>query len=230
MDDLERFFRRLVENLAILDPARLHRPVALGDVFREVIPYRANRRALELVTSDEYDLLLLRLASGESGLVRTEPEEVRLRLAQELQAASPDLQLVYQFEDARLVLRREALARALGPGPERAYAPAELLDEEARYAPPVPESEPAPEVVTPLQPEAPAPTVPAPTAAAPGAAVPGTDGRCGYCGGGLPADRTVNFCPHCGQSQFVNRCPECRSDLEAGWRYCVICGYPVGDR
>jgi predicted amidophosphoribosyltransferase len=52
---------------------------------------------------------------------------------------------------------------------------------------------------------------------------------CIYCGGSLPTNRTVNFCPHCGQSQTQILCPECRSEVEPGWRHCVNCGAPVGE-
>jgi predicted amidophosphoribosyltransferase len=52
---------------------------------------------------------------------------------------------------------------------------------------------------------------------------------CLYCGGSLPTGRTVNFCPHCGQSQTQILCPECRSEVEPGWRHCVNCGAAVGE-
>ena len=53
--------------------------------------------------------------------------------------------------------------------------------------------------------------------------------RCSFCGGRLPAGRTVNFCPHCGQNQSFTRCPECQSELELGWRHCISCGHSVGE-
>ena len=52
---------------------------------------------------------------------------------------------------------------------------------------------------------------------------------CLYCGGSLPVHRPVNFCPHCGQSQTQILCPECRSEIEPGWRHCVNCGAAVGE-
>ena len=64
MSDLERFFRRLVTNLANSDPARLHRPLPLPEVYQTIMPYRTNRRALGLDTSEDYELVLLRLAAG----------------------------------------------------------------------------------------------------------------------------------------------------------------------
>ena len=113
MTDLERFFRRLVGNLAGTDPARLHRPLPLADVEQDILPYRANRRALELDSSEDYEMVLLRLCAGEGGFVRTEPEEARISFARELQSPNPDLGILRLFENVVLTLRSEPLARAL---------------------------------------------------------------------------------------------------------------------
>ena len=48
-------------------------------------------------------------------------------------------------------------------------------------------------------------------------------------GGRLPTGRAVNFCPHCGQNQTLTLCPECRSEVEPGWRHCVNCGRAVAE-
>ena len=60
MTDLERLFRRLVDNLIAIDPARLHRPIALSDLLNSVIPYRTTRRALNIDSAEDYDTLILR--------------------------------------------------------------------------------------------------------------------------------------------------------------------------
>jgi hypothetical protein len=52
--------------------------------------------------------------------------------------------------------------------------------------------------------------------------------RCELCERPLPARRVAKFCPHCGASQGVSRCPACRSAIEAGWRHCVDCGVALG--
>lgn len=123
MTDLERFFRRLVGTLASTDPARLHRPLALSDVEHDILPYRANRRALALESSEDYEMILLRLCAGEGDLVHAEPEEARARFAREAGASNPDLSVLRAFDNVWLTLRSEPLARALGPGPEADYAP-----------------------------------------------------------------------------------------------------------
>ena len=70
MTDLERLFRRLVDNLIAIDPARLHRSMPLSDLYESVIPYRTNRRSLSIDTAEDYDFLLLRLCAGEGGFLR----------------------------------------------------------------------------------------------------------------------------------------------------------------
>jgi predicted RNA-binding Zn-ribbon protein involved in translation (DUF1610 family) len=203
--DLERFFRRLVGNLASTDPARLHRPIPLDDVRQTIVPYRANRRALGLESSEDYELVLLRLCAGEGGFVRTEPEEVRARFADELRGANPDLEVLGAAENVLLTLRSDQLARALGPEPAAAYAPP--------APPPVSDVPDFPELDD----------VPEPEAASEELVPP----HCLYCGGALPANRAVNFCPHCGQSQTVALCHHCHGELEPGWRHCVNCGAAV---
>jgi predicted RNA-binding Zn-ribbon protein involved in translation (DUF1610 family) len=208
--DLERFFRRLVGNLASTDPARLHRPIPLDDVRQTIVPYRANRRALGLESSEDYELVLLRLCAGEGGFVRTEPEEARARFAEELRGNNPDLEVLGAAEDELLTLRSEPLARALGPDPEVSYAPpaTQAVPHVPSDGPDFPELDDLPEAD------------PAPDESLPP--------HCLYCGGALPSNRAVNFCPHCGQSQTVALCTHCHGELEPGWRHCVNCGTAVG--
>ena len=51
--------------------------------------------------------------------------------------------------------------------------------------------------------------------------------HCRYCSGSLPAGRTMNYCPHCGQNLQVLNCPACGAEVEAGWKFCVSCGKAV---
>jgi hypothetical protein len=51
--------------------------------------------------------------------------------------------------------------------------------------------------------------------------------RCRYCGGDLPTDRPLHFCPHCGQNLQMLNCPACGAEVEAGWKFCVACGKAV---
>jgi len=217
--DLERFFRQLVANLAESDPSRLHRSIPLEDVQRDVLPYRSNRRALELESSEDYEMVLLRLCAGEGGFVRTDPEEARARFAEEARSTNPYLRVLGRFENLLVSLRSEPLARALGPDPypEEPYPPPPMAP------PPIPGLDlPALDSVDELEEL---------DALEPGEeSVAPAETHCLYCGGALPGDRPIRFCPHCGQRQSPPECPQCHSEVDPGWRHCVNCGAALADR
>ncbi|MGE5926100.1 MAG: zinc ribbon domain-containing protein [Gemmatimonadota bacterium] len=237
MSDLRRLFSLIVHNIAAVDASRLYSPVTLGELMQRIAPYRSSRRHLDVVTSEEYELLILRLAAGEEGLARLEPPETLARFRRELGGVHPDLHILVFDEAATLTLSREAVTAVLGGTGERGFAP--------------PGASPAP--VAAATPDAP---TPAPTAAprdrsGPGAQrePPGDEhppieeveileweapgdvhaDRCGFCGGSLPVGRTVNFCPHCGQSLRALHCPQCNEEVELGWRHCVSCGAALAE-
>ena len=220
MEDLSRFFRQMVRNLAATDPARLRQPLPLGDIRRTILPYRANRRALRLETSEDYELVLIRLCAGEGGFARIEPDDVYAEFAAEALSSNPDLTIVHRHENATVILNEEQLARALDPAQELAFAP----PSDQRFAPPAPkELAPAP---TPAQ-SAPKPApAPAREVSKPQSR-PVPPANCRACGGKLPAGRSVKFCPHCGENQALTHCPECQTELEPAWRHCVACGAAV---
>ena len=219
MTELERFFRRLVANLAGSDPARLHRPIPLEDILESIVPYRSNRRALLLESSEDYELVVLRLCAGEGGLVRTEPEEVRARFAEEAASTNPDLHVLHKFEHVLVSIRAEPLTRALGsePDPDLPYAPP--LATQLLAGLDLPALDPLNDL-DPIEPDASGAPDEAPAADPP---------HCLYCGDALPGDRPVRFCPHCGRRQIPAECPRCHSDVEPGWRHCVSCGTALAD-
>ena len=211
MEDLSRFFRQMVRNLAATDPARLRRPLPLGEIRETILPYRANRRALRLETSEDYELVLIRLCAGEGGFARTEPDDVHAEFAAEALSSNPDLTIVHRHEDAVAILNQEHVARALDPAQDLAFAPSDQ-----RFAPPATRDRaPAPD------PPVPARDVGKPQSGPPPPAI------CRACSGKLPPGRSVKFCPHCGESQALTHCPECQTELEPAWRHCVACGAAV---
>ena len=236
MQDIERLFRHLTRTLQAVDPARLQQPLTVGELVTRFVPYRTSRRALGVESSEDYELLLLRFASGEGGFANTEPDPVRIRFASEARSPNPDLSVLREFRDAVFVLQPIPLARVLsGQSEDDAYAPpprpapmppqellqaVEQMDAESDVIEPLPfdavRTVPAAAVrmeeleVSPVPEAAPAPVA---------AAV-----RCSFCGGSLPAGRSVHFCPHCGQSQLQGQCPRCKAEVEYGWRHCVSCG------
>jgi hypothetical protein len=143
MTDLERLFRRLVANVAAADPARLHRPMRVDDILETHLPYRSNRRALEVDSSEDYELLVLRLVAGEAGLAQPRDPAAAQAFRAELASSNPDLDVLRRHAEAELALAGDALAFALGPGPEeRAYGPPEAFAPRAAG----PDDEPEPPV------------------------------------------------------------------------------------
>lgn len=215
MTDLERFFRQIARNLAATDPARLHRPLPLTDLRDSIVPYRANRRALQLESSEDYELVLLRLCAGEAGFARIEPDDVRAEFEAEARSSNPDLGIVHRHEKAVVSLDPKLLALALNHEPGLAFAPPDPsvplpVRQAATTLPELPSLEPLSAEAEPA-----------------GAADPELP-HCGLCGRILPKGRVVNFCPHCGGSQVHTRCPACQSETEPGWRHCVSCGLAIG--
>jgi hypothetical protein len=218
--DLERFFRRIVSNVAAIDARRLNEPLPLAEIPVSIVPYRTNRRALQIDTSEEYEMVLLRLCAGEGGYVRTDPEEARLKFEEEVRSPNPDLEVIRRFEDVTVILRPDRVDRALRhkaedfdqasvPQTPMAAPSAPIFDETEEFVDEVVaedeviENEIVEEEIV--------------------------GSQCVYCGAALP-DRPVKFCPHCGQSQVAMVCPECHSDVEPGWRHCVNCGVALRGR
>jgi predicted RNA-binding Zn-ribbon protein involved in translation (DUF1610 family) len=204
-----------VRNLAETDPARLRRPLPVVDIRDSILPYRANRRALQLESSEDYELVLMQLCAGEGGFARTQPPDVRALFAAEVSSANPDLGLLALHENAVVTLEAKPVADALNPKPELAFAPPSHL----------------PDL---LVDESPVSTFSDPgslediNAAVPSRADPGAL-HCSACGEVLPSHRIVNFCPQCGGSQIRTGCPSCGSEVETGWRHCITCGASVND-
>jgi predicted RNA-binding Zn-ribbon protein involved in translation (DUF1610 family) len=208
LTDLERFFRQLVRNLAASDPARLRRPLPLADIRDSIVPYRANRRALQLESSEDYELVLMQLCAGEEGYAITEPEDVQERFGVEVRSANPDLGLLQLHEDAVVSLRAAPVAEALNPAPDLAFAPPgtvptfEVHHSEGFEVEPLLDDSLPDDIGT----------------------------HCLQCAGVLPPNRVVNFCPNCGADQARARCPSCHANVEAGWRHCISCGATLSPR
>ena len=228
-DALDRLFRCLVANLQALDPAALHRPVPVVDIYERLVPYRTHRLAIGVDTGEDYDLTVLRLLAGEGDYATTFPEEVRAALAQELESNNPDIGLFRQFHDATMLLAPEQVAVALGmpeEGPTTAgdLAPEESVAERAVEEAPADDGvEPAGEALPFMLEEAADEARPL---AQPREVAP-VSAPCPYCGDELPVGRAVLFCPHCGQNVGVVHCPTCGTELDVGWLFCITCGQKV---
>lgn len=235
MSDVERLFRHLVIALHTADPALVREPVVLHDLLTRLVPYRSARRALGVESSEDFELLVLRLAGGEGGFVETEPDPVQVRFAEEAVSVNPNLDVLREFRDARMRLTADAVAWILaGHSSDEAFAPPEAAPAPApppRPAPPPPVTPPpAVPTVPPPPPPVPSPAPPAPSRPAPPprpeppAPPVVRTAQCDACGARLPTGRVVNFCPQCGGAQLPVACPHCRAEAALEWRFCIACG------
>ena len=203
MTDLDRLFRQLISNLSAMDPSRLREPLALREIRDTIVPYRANRRALQLESSEDYELALMNLCAGKGGYARTDPESIRAAFAEEIESPNPDLTLLQQHEHVTLALDPAAVARIVSPpDPHQGFVPPEPM--EVRPEPP-PKPKPSVQDASRQSPQ-----------------------QCARCRGALPEGRSANFCPHCGFDLRRGYCPQCNTELEPEWRHCVSCGVALG--
>jgi hypothetical protein len=242
MDELDRMYRRLVQNVRTGFPDLLGRPFEVAELYTTLIPYRHNRRELELDTNQDYEHALLRLLSGERGYLIGDPQ-MQADLRAELESPNADLTKFRAYATTMV---------SIAPDSARSAEPPALRRPGSGGSAAIPASAPAPVA----QAMAERPTLgapdqtasrqqPAARAGAPGAAAPATaapaaapqptvstigqrsivaSGSCRYCGGALPEGRNITYCPHCGQNLTVVNCPACGTELDVGWKFCTTCG------
>lgn len=230
MNALDRFVRYLVEVLQARAPGSVCHPMAIDDLRRTVLPYRVHRNALALESVEDYETLVLRMASEEGDYVRTFPPEAAERFRAEAASPHPDLELLDELGEATVAVWEAALPRILALEDEAIppEAPAELP---MVYEPDEHPAEPPNPLPAPAE-EPPGGRRSVPAAVEPGASPPeqatARRARCLFCAAPLPAGRSVIFCPFCGQQLAATRCPGCETELEPGWRHCITCGHPIG--
>lgn len=237
MPELLRFARRLAEQLGA-SAGGIHQTVSLDQVRGSILPYRVHRKALQFDSVEDYEMVLLRLASEERDFVKTLPAAAAERCRAELRQPNPDLGLLDELAGASLQIGAPALARIMGEevgveaaAPARAY---ELAGEnEAPLSPPPPSFRPAPPPPrVEVAPPAPKPTPKAPPPAEPVAPV-------------KPAPRPVPAAemprpkpapkpvpqpeiPMASSSEPATQCRACKKPIPAG-RVVVFCPW-CGDR
>ncbi len=217
MDDLDRLFRHLVSLLADQEPARLHAPFEVAELYQQILPYRQHRAALGLDTSQDYEMAVLRLLAGDRGYATVEPSEVQQALRQEAEAVNPDTGAFREYAAARVRLSAAAVRTALeargayAPVPTTPSPPTAASQRQPPAAPPPPHGMPADQLRL---------VESTPRAAA--------AESCPYCGQELPGDRVVFYCPFCGGNVKGVECPKCGTGLEIGWSFCITCGHKVG--
>jgi hypothetical protein len=164
------------------------------------------RRELSIATNEDYELLLMRLLSGEGGFIFAD-ESLQDDLRREVASSNPDLSALRTYGAARITLARAFVARVLGVTAEQLPPPAPAREAKPAVSPVIAAGDP--------------------TATPPPARVVQPD-ACQFCGHTLPTGRAVQFCPQCGLNVSTRRCPGCSGEIQPGWRFCVTCGRAIG--
>lgn len=216
MDDLDRLFRRLVQNIRNGYPEYLTHPFEVSELYQNLIPYRHNRREMGIETNEDYEIALCRLLSGERGYLAVD-DGLAAAVRAELATPNPNTAVFREFAASRIAVT----AAAQRQGDELAETTP------AAGVPPVTNTPPG--VSQPARAawgtrSSSATTMRADPSTQAVAAAAGGEGACRYCGGSLPEGRRISFCPHCGQNLTIQRCPACGTELELNWKFCVTCG------
>ncbi|HEY7876942.1 MAG TPA: zinc ribbon domain-containing protein [Gemmatimonadaceae bacterium] len=220
MDDLDRLFRRLVQNIRNGYPEYLTHPFEVSELYQNLIPYRHNRREMAIETNEDYEIALCRLLSGERGYLAVD-DALAAAIRAELATPNPNTTIFREFAASRIAMTAAAQRRG---------------NELAGEATPVAGTTPVNPTVVPSpasahqswRPHASssgmAATAEADVVATAHAMTAAGEGSCRYCGGALPEGRRIAFCPHCGQNLTIQRCPACGTELEISWKFCITCG------
>jgi len=223
MDDLDRLFRRLVENIRNGYPAYLSHHFEVSELYQNLIPYRHNRRETGIETNQDYEVALCRLLTGERGYLAVD-DAMAGAIRAELATPNPNTAIFREFAASRIALLAGAQQRADEMMVDLDAAPKGVSSGAASRASPSPAA-PRPSWAGRGSSTGVATTIQAAASAASSTSTSSRgDSSCRYCGGNLPDGRSVAFCPHCGQNLTIQRCPACGTELEISWKFCITCG------
>jgi len=111
-DELERLYEALVRRVRDVRPENLSRPFEVADILRTFVPYRTTRVHVGVETAEDYEVLVLRLLSGERGLVFTD-DAMQDDLKRELDSGNPDLRALHAYGTAKITLAQHAMRQVL---------------------------------------------------------------------------------------------------------------------
>lgn len=114
----ERMARLLARRLEEGERTGAEAEVSVGDLLERYVPYRAARRALELTTKSEYDLLVLEFLADRRLTVLDDPE-VAEAAARELDTPEPGLGPLEEHADAALRLDLASISGGYSGGGSR---------------------------------------------------------------------------------------------------------------
>ncbi|HWL39894.1 MAG TPA: zinc ribbon domain-containing protein [Gemmatimonadaceae bacterium] len=205
MDDLDRLFRRLVQNIRNGHAEYLSVPFTVAELHDTLVPYRHYRRDLGIETNQDYEAAVTRLISGERGYIRAD-EAMQQRLKKELGSAHADPGLFREYASARISLVPDAVKDLGVPIPAQnagGYSSGSRAGVKGGGS---------------------SGNGGATTFTVPSLAAMDIAEGCRYCGGTLPEGRAITYCPHCGQNLAAKHCAGCGAELDPAWKFCVSCG------
>ncbi len=112
VDQLERLFQVLVRRVRDVRPENLSRPFEVADILRTFVPYRATRADVGVEAAEDYEVLVLRLLSGERGFVFAD-DAMQEDLRRELDTGNPDLRALHAYGTAQVTLAQHAMRQVL---------------------------------------------------------------------------------------------------------------------
>ncbi|HEX4934626.1 MAG TPA: hypothetical protein VFV33_15660, partial [Gemmatimonadaceae bacterium] len=108
MDELDRLYRRLVQNIRAGFPELLTRPFEVSQLYQQIVPYRTNRRELGFDSNEEYELAVMQLLAGLRGYLAGDAE-LQKAMRTELASPNPDLTAFRVFATSSVSLAPDAL-------------------------------------------------------------------------------------------------------------------------
>lgn len=108
MDELDRLYRRVVDNIRGTFPELLARGFEVSQLYQQIVPYRTNRRELGFDSNEEYELALMQLLAGLRGYLTTDGELQRA-MRTELASPNPDLTAFRIYATSLVALAPEPL-------------------------------------------------------------------------------------------------------------------------
>ncbi|HET7615069.1 MAG TPA: zinc ribbon domain-containing protein [Gemmatimonadaceae bacterium] len=198
MDDLDRLFQRLVQNIRNGHAEYLSVPFTVQELYDTLVPYRHYRRDLGIDTNQDYEAAVTRLLSGEKGYIRAD-QAMQDRLKKEMESPHADVGAFRDYAETRISIAPDALQKLGVAVPSQnagGYAGRGNGD---------------------------GATGDATSFVVPGVASDVIE-SCKFCGGTLPEGRKAVYCPHCGQNLAAKHCAGCGAELDPAWKFCVNCG------
>ena len=96
-DVLGRFHRVLVREVLSRSPGTLTRPLTVGDIYYDLVPFETRQGELGVGSVLDYERALLQLLSGQGGYVELEYIADRQKIQRHVDSFNPGLGLVREF-------------------------------------------------------------------------------------------------------------------------------------